>query len=129
MHSEINLIFGRLVRAFRRRLELSQTTFAAELGTERSHLARVEGGRNLANIDDVLRIESALSRRGLLPQRGYLCLLAAQVEERLATSDLEASPEMPGLKASLAKIDAVISELLEGIDRLRPNCTLAAPSR
>ena len=68
----VTTVFGRVVAAMRRESRLSQAGFAAEMRVDRSHLARIETGRNIATVDDIFRIGGVLDRLDVVSGEGDL---------------------------------------------------------
>lgn len=76
---DITSVFGRVTSALRRELKVSQAVFADELKMDRSLLARVESGRNVATINDIVRLEQRFRKTELLEEHGDLYSLTLKV--------------------------------------------------
>ena len=57
-------IFGRIVAALRQEQGASQAVLAGRLTWDRSLLARIEAGRNTANIDNIFELEEVFMADG-----------------------------------------------------------------
>ena len=76
---DVTTVFGRVTSALRRELKVSQAVFADELKMDRSLLARVESGRNVATINDIVRLEQRFRKTELLEEHGDLYSLTLKV--------------------------------------------------
>ncbi len=75
---DLTTIFGRIVGLLRQELGQSQATFAERMGWDRSLLARVESGRNLASIDNIFELEQRFIEDKLIVGHGDLVELTAK---------------------------------------------------
>lgn len=76
---DLSTITGRIVAALRQELGLSQAVLAGRLHWDRSLLARIEAGRNTANIDNLFELEEVFMVEGLIAGHGDLLELCSQV--------------------------------------------------
>ena len=72
-------IFGRIVAALRQEQGASQAVLAGRLTWDRSLLARIEAGRNTANIDNIFELEEVFMADGLIAAHGDLVELTNRV--------------------------------------------------
>lgn len=72
-------IFGRIVAALRQEQGASQAVLAGRLTWDRSLLARIEAGRNTANIDNIFELEEVFMADGLIASHGVLVELTNRV--------------------------------------------------
>ena len=100
---DLTTIFGRIVGMLRQELGLSQAAFSEGLKWERSLIARIETGRNMASIDNIFehgdlvtltaRASREAIRRGLRPIYG-----------ETAKPDGDSPVEVPTLDRIVARI-------------------------
>lgn len=76
---DLSSIIGRIVAALRRELGASQAVLSARLSWDRSLLARIEAGRNTANIDNIFELEEAFMADRLIEGHGDLVELTSRV--------------------------------------------------
>jgi len=76
---DLATLFGRIVATFRGQLALSQAALATKLGWDRSLLARLESGRNIASIENIFELEEVFVQAGLLHTHGDLMWLLDRV--------------------------------------------------
>lgn len=69
---DLTTIIGRVVSAFRQEMNISQAVFADRLKWDRSLLARIESGRNTANIDNIYELEKQFLESDLIGRHGDL---------------------------------------------------------
>jgi len=72
-------IIGRIVAALRREQGASQATLSGRMSWDRSLLARIEAGRNTANIDNIFELEAVFLADGLIESHGDLVELTSRV--------------------------------------------------
>lgn len=116
--TDFTTLFGRLIVAFRKELRLSQTQLGERLRYDRSLIARLEAGRNIANLDNLHKLERLLIRQKLLERHGDLVLLAHRVASIFAHrgigvvyGKLEEQGEV--VQLDLATIDRVVAGVLD----------------
>lgn len=80
---DLTTAFGRVVAALRNALHLTQTDMSDDLGWPRGVLARVETGRNTANIDNIVELEDFFIARELIHRRGELTELTCGIVREL----------------------------------------------
>jgi len=76
---DLSTIVGRIVAALRQEQGASQTTLAGRMTWDRSLLARIEAGRNTANVDNLFELEEVFMADRLIERHGDLLELSARV--------------------------------------------------
>ena len=76
---DLSSIIGRIVAALRQEQGASQAALSARMSWDRSLLARIEAGRNTANIDNIFELEEVFMADGLIEGHGDLTKLCALV--------------------------------------------------
>jgi len=76
---DLSSVIGRIVAALRQELGLSQAALSGRLQWDRSLLARIEAGRNTANIDNLFELEEVFMAEELIASHGDLLELCSQV--------------------------------------------------
>ncbi len=116
--TDFTTVFGRLLVAFRKELGLSQTQLGEQLRDDRSLIARLEAGRNIANLDNLHKLERLLIQRNLISRHGDLVLLAHRVATIIANrgigvvyGKLEEHGEVAQLDP--ANVDRVVASVLD----------------
>jgi transcriptional regulator with XRE-family HTH domain len=79
MAISLSSIIGRIVATLRQEQGVSQAVLAARMSWDRSLLARIESGRNTANIDHLFELEEVFTADGLLEGHGDLLELCGRV--------------------------------------------------
>lgn len=75
---DLTTVFGRIVGALRQELGHSQAAFAERMTWDRSLLARIESGRNLASIDNIFELEERFMEEKLIFGHGDLVELTGR---------------------------------------------------
>lgn len=81
--TDVTTVFGRVVSGLRRELGHSQARLAKDLNIDKSLLARVEIGRNMATIDNVMKLEEEFIAAELLEEHGDLVHLTSRATRAL----------------------------------------------
>jgi transcriptional regulator with XRE-family HTH domain len=76
---DLSTIIGRIVAALRQEQGASQAALAGRMTWDRSLLARIEAGRNTANIDNIFELEEVFMADGLIGGHGDLIELCSRV--------------------------------------------------
>jgi len=76
---ELSTIIGRIVAALRHEQGASQAALSGRMSWDRSLLARIEAGRNTANIDNIFELEEVFMSDGLIAGHGDLVELVSRV--------------------------------------------------
>jgi len=76
---DLSSIIGRIVAALRQEQGASQAALSARMSWDRSLLARIEAGRNTANIDNIFELEEVFMVDGLIAEHGDLVELTSRV--------------------------------------------------
>lgn len=116
--TDLTTILGRIILMFRRALGLSQAEFGDFLHYDRSLIARLEVGRNLANIDNIHQIETLLRQRQLMARHGDLVLLTNRVAYELSQRGFGLlhgrTEEVPGVAPmDMATLDRVVNGVVD----------------
>lgn len=115
---ELTTIFGRLVAILRALAGHTQGSFAQLLCVDRSLLARIETGRNMATLDHILLIESKLRELGRISGPGHLVSLCNAVAVSIIQrgGNVAYRKDPAGLPAQVsiptAALDVVVSQVL-----------------
>jgi transcriptional regulator with XRE-family HTH domain len=75
----LSSIIGRIVASLRQELGLSQAALSQRMQWDRSLLARIEAGRNTANIDNLFELEEVFLAKDLIASHGDLLELCSRV--------------------------------------------------
>jgi transcriptional regulator with XRE-family HTH domain len=75
---DLTTIFGRIVGMLRQELGLSQAAFSEGMKWERSLIARIETGRNMATLDNIFELEQRFMEEKLIYGHGDLVELTAR---------------------------------------------------
>jgi transcriptional regulator with XRE-family HTH domain len=115
---QLTTILGRIVAALRLERRLSQAELAKRIGWERSLLARVEVGRNLASVDNIYEIEQDLIGAGQIRHHGdlvYLAHLALEEARRRGFVPIYGTlrAEDPIAEADNHIIDRIVARVLD----------------
>ena len=76
---DLSSIFGRVIAALRQEQGASQATLASRMSWDRSVLARIEAGRNTANVDNIFEMEEVFMADTLIERHGDLLELTSRV--------------------------------------------------
>ena len=76
---DLSSIIGRVIAALRQEQGASQATLAGRMSWDRSLLARIEGGRNTATVDNIFELEEVFMADGLIDRHGDLLELTSRV--------------------------------------------------
>lgn len=76
---DLSTIIGRIIAALRQEQGASQATLAGRMTWDRSLLARIEAGRNTANIDNIFELEELFIADDLMDRHGDLVELCSRV--------------------------------------------------
>ncbi len=76
---DLSTIIGRIVAALRQEQGASQAALASRMTWDRSLLARIEAGRNTANIDNIFELEKVFMADRLIGGHGDLIELCSRV--------------------------------------------------
>jgi transcriptional regulator with XRE-family HTH domain len=113
---DLTTIFGRIVGMLRQELGLSQAAFSEGLKWERSLIARIETGRNMASIDNIFELEERFMEEKLIFEHGDLVTLTARASREAirrglrpiygetAKPDGDSPVEVPTLDRIVARI-------------------------
>ena len=76
---DLATIIGRIVASLRKEMGITQAALAGHMKWDRSVLARIEAGRNTANIDNIFELEEQFMADRLIEGHGDLTKLCALV--------------------------------------------------
>ncbi len=76
---DLSTIIGRIIAGLRQEQGASQATLAGRMTWDRSLLARIEAGRNTANIDNIFELEELFIADDLIDRHGDLVELCSRV--------------------------------------------------
>ena len=114
----LSSIIGRIVAALRQEMGLSQAALAGRVRWDRSLLARIEAGRNTANIDNLFELEEVLMAEDLLASHGDLLELCSRVAHESKRRGLRpvvgriAKPEgQPSVET--ATLDRIVARIVD----------------
>ncbi len=115
---DLSSIIGRIVAALRRELGASQAKLSARLKWDRSLLARIESGRNTANIDNIFELEVAFMGDGLIEDHGDLVELTSRVAreaKRRGFRPIVGRAELPKDQESVeaATLDRIVVRIVD----------------
>jgi transcriptional regulator with XRE-family HTH domain len=75
---DLTTIFGRIIGMLRQELGLSQAAFSEGMKWERSLIARIETGRNMATLDNIFELEQRFMEEKLIYSHGDLVELTGR---------------------------------------------------
>lgn len=113
---DLTTIFGRIVGMLRQELGLSQAAFSEGMKWERSLIARIETGRNMATLDNIFELEQRFMEEKLIYGHGDLVELTARATREairrglrpvygaIAKPEGDAPVEVPTLDRIVARI-------------------------
>jgi transcriptional regulator with XRE-family HTH domain len=113
---DLTTIFGRIVGMLRQELGLSQAAFSEGMKWERSLIARIETGRNMATLDNIFELEQRFMEEKLIYGHGDLVELTARATREairrglrpvygaVAKPEGDAPVEVPTLDRIVARI-------------------------
>lgn len=115
---DLSSIIGRIVAALRHELGASQAALSARLRWDRSLLARIEAGRNTANIDNIFELEEAFMADGLIEGHGDLVELCGRVvheAKRRGLRPVVGQTERPEGQESVdaATLDRIVARIVD----------------
>jgi transcriptional regulator with XRE-family HTH domain len=115
---ELSSIFGRIVAALRQEQGASQSTLAARMSWDRSLLARIESGRNTANIEHIFELEEVFTADGLLAGHGDLLELTHVVVREAVRRGLRpvvgrTAPEEGQATVEAAALDRIVARVVD----------------
>lgn len=116
--TDITTVLGRLVSGMRRTMGISQEVLAQQLHIDKSLLARIEIGRNMATIDNVMKLEAEFMAVKMLEDHGDLVELTARAASALKRRGVRVvygkAVEVEGAPlVELASLDRLISGVLD----------------
>ena len=115
---DLSSIIGRIVAALRQELGLSQAALSGRMQWDRSLLARIEAGRNTANIDNLFELEEAFMAEDLIDSHGDLLDLCSRVAHEAKRRGLRpvvgrsAKPEGQ-VSVETATLDRIVARIVD----------------
>ncbi len=115
---DLSSIIGRIVAALRQELALSQAALSGRMQWDRSLLARIEAGRNTANIDNLFELEEVFMAEDLIASHGDLLELCSRVAHEAKRRGLRpvvgrtAKPEGQ-VSVETATLDRIVARIVD----------------
>ena len=115
---DLSSIIGRIVAALRQELGLSQAALSGRMQWDRSLLARIEAGRNTANIDNLFELEEVFMTEKLIASHGDLMELCSRVAHEAKRRGLRpvvgrtATPEGQ-VSVETATLDRIVARIVD----------------
>jgi len=115
---DLSSIIGRIVAAFRQELGLSQAALSGRMQWDRSLLARIEAGRNTANIDNLFELEEVFLAEDRIVSHGDLLVLCSRVAHEAKRRGLRpvvgraARPEGQ-VSVETATLDRIVARIVD----------------
>jgi transcriptional regulator with XRE-family HTH domain len=115
---DLSSIIGRIVAALRQELGLSQAALSGRMQWDRSLLARIEAGRNTANIDNLFELEEVFMAEDLIASHGDLMELCSRVAHEAKRRGLRpvvgrtAKPEGQ-VNVETATLDRIVARIID----------------
>jgi len=115
---DLSSIIGRIVAALRQELGLSQAALSGRIQWDRSLLARIEAGRNTANIDNLFELEEVFLAEDLIASHGDLMELCSRVAHEAKRRGLRpvvgrtAKPERQ-VSVETATLDRIVARIAD----------------
>ena len=115
---DLSSIIGRIVASLRQELGLSQAALSQRMQWDRSLLARIEAGRNTANIDNLFELEEVFLAKDLIASHGdllELCSRVAHEAERRGLRPVVGRSAKPQGQPSVetATLDRIVARIVD----------------